>query len=468
MHQITAAFQFRNVKLVSDSTERTVNCVDLFKYGIGPWGQRVRAGELTFVETIQVCLANIQHNAQLDAFECLDAAKALQAAALMDTQLANGIDLGPLMGAPVGIKDIMCVDGLPTTFGSNADLSDLVQSEGRVIARLRRAGVIIVGKTKTVEFALGATGVNESRGTPWNPVDRSIHRMPGGSSSGSAVATAAALVAFSLGTDTGGSIRNPACMTGIVGQKTSVGLWPLDGVFSLSTTLDSMGPLCRCVSDAVLIHEALTGETVSPCKGVKGLRFGVVEDVFFDNINEKIALEFERACTQLESHGAIRVALKFPELHERSELFSAIVASELISYLTPERYLAIRDGVDTITESRASVGLSVPAHQYLTAQKRRLELVAKAKLTFSEVDVWLSPTCPILPLPVAEFSDPDTHAKGLLASQNTQVGNLLDMCALSLPMHEGGWPTGLHVSMPLNHDAELLAVSSAIESLMCR
>jgi len=440
--------------------------VDLFEHGIAYWGARVRAGELTFKQTVEMCLSNIELSTSLNAFECLNTAEALSTAALRDHQLADGIDLGPLMGAPVGIKDIINVEGLPTGFGSNADLSDLLEHEANVVAMLKRAGVIILGKTKTVEFALGATGVNESRGTPWNPIDRSTHRMPGGSSSGSAVATSAGLVAFALGTDTGGSIRNPACMTGIVGQKTSVGLWPLEGIFSLSPTLDSVGPLCRTVSDAALIHEVMTGEPVGQHKGIHGLRIGIVEDLFFDSLDEKVATDFERVCLLLESHGAIRVPLEFPEVHERNELFSAIVPAELISYLTPERYLAIRDGVDAVTESRASVGLHVSASEYLTAQRRRHSLALKASSTFAQVDIWLSPTCPIVPMPIDSFADPESHARGLLASQNTQPGNLLEMCALSLPMHQSGLPTGLQISMPLNRDADLLAISSLIESLL--
>ncbi|MFT4725967.1 MAG: aspartyl-tRNA(Asn)/glutamyl-tRNA(Gln) amidotransferase subunit A [Granulosicoccus sp.] len=450
---------------MSDSKKQGDATVDLFENGIAHWGRRVRVGELTFLKTIEICLSNIEQNSELNAFECLNTAAALEEGVLMDQQLANGIDLGPLMGAPVGIKDIMYVDGMPTKFGSNADLSDLLQSEGSVVAKLKSAGAIILGKTKTVEFALGATGINQSRGTPWNPVDRSTHRMPGGSSSGSAVATSAGLVAFAIGTDTGGSIRNPACMTGIVGQKTSVGLWPLDGVFSLSSTLDSVGPLCRTVSDTALVHQAMTDEPVTVRDGLQGLRLGIVEDLFFDDLDEKVAKDFERVCLLLESHGAIRVPLRFPELHERTVLFSSIVPPELISYLGAERYLAIRGSVDTVTESRASVGLDVCAHQYLTAQKRRQLLISKAYATFSDVDVWLSPTSPTVPLAIAEFSDPEIHAKGLLASRNAQPGNLLDMCALSLPMHQNGLPTGLQISMPLKQDADLLGVSSVIESL---
>ena len=206
---------------------------DLFADGIEPWAMRVREGSLSFVQTVQSCLQRVIDNQSLDAFECLDAERALGTAAALDALLAQGIDLGPMMGLPMGVKDIMAVEGLPTTNGSNADTADLTGREGTLVRRLRMAGLVTLGKTRTVEFALGATGVNESRGTPWNPVDRTVHRIPGGSSSGSAVATASGMVGMALGSDTGGSIRIPACFTGIVGYKSSVGIWPLDGIFSL-------------------------------------------------------------------------------------------------------------------------------------------------------------------------------------------------------------------------------------------
>lgn len=439
---------------------------DLFADGIAPWAKKIRSGELSFRQTVEVCLAGIDENDELNAFEFINGKLSLITASYMDDCLANGVDLGPFMGLPVGIKDIMVVEGQPTGFGTNADLSDLALREGSVVKMLKASGAIVLGKTKTVEFALGATGVNESRGTPWNPVDRQKHRMPGGSSSGSAVATSAGLVGFALGTDTGGSIRNPACMTGIVGHKTTTGLWPLDGIFSLSTTLDSVGPLCRIVQDAALLHQMFSGEKVAERPTVDGLRVGIVEDLFFENLDAEVSADIERVIGLLEAHGANRVEVKFPEVHERTELFSAIVPSELINSITPERFEAIRDGVDTVTESRASVGLTTSAHAYLSALDRRAYLIKKAKKTFDDVDVWLSPTSPVLPMPVNEFHDERIHQRALLASQNTQPGNLLDFCGISIPMHVSGLPTGLQLMMPAGQDASLLAVAASIESLL--
>lgn len=436
---------------------------DLFAQGIQVWGQRVRAGELSFAKTVETCIARAADAPQLNAFECLDEQRALASAVALDQLLSQGVDFGPLMGLPMGVKDIIVVDGLPTTNGSNADTTELTHSEGRTMNMLKRAGLITLGKTRTVEFALGATGVNEARGTPWNPVDRLVQRIPGGSSSGSAVATSAGLVGLALGSDTGGSIRIPACFTGIVGHKTSVGRWPTDGVFPLSPTLDSLGPLCRTVSDAMLMHSIITGERVKPRQDVRGLRFGIVEDLFMEDLDAKVADDFERSCQLLESEGAQRVALRFPEVHERIPLFTAIVPAELISYLTPERFQRIRGAMDTVSALRASVGLDASAHAYVSAQRRRRQLIEKSLATFDTVDVWLSPTCPFVPMPLADLDTPEGHQRGLLASRNTQPGNLMDMCGLSIPMHKDGLPTGLQMTMPLNQDATLLSIGAAVE-----
>ncbi|MFK7856618.1 MAG: amidase [Granulosicoccus sp.] len=439
---------------------------DLFANGIKVWAERIRGGSLSFRETMEVTLQRTANSQTLNAFECLDADRALETAKALDVLLRSGIDYGPLMGLPTGIKDIMSVQGLPTTNGSNADTTDITPAEGTTVKRLREHGCVVMGKTRTVEFALGATGINESRGTPWNPVDRHVHRLPGGSSSGSAVATAAGLVGMALGTDTGGSVRIPACFTGLVGYKSSVGLWPLDGIFELSPTLDSVGPLCRKVDDAALVHTCVTGRTVNGPTSLDGVRVGIPESYFFDDLDQKVADDFEQACQALEQQGARRVPVKFPEANERIGLFTSIVPPELISFLTPARFEAIRAGVDNVTEARAAAGLEVSAHAHLSARRRQKELIKKALHTFQAVDVWLTPTCPFVPMPLDSLSDPEVHARSLLASRNTQPGNLLNMCGLSLPMHTNGLPTGLQVLMPLNQDDELLAIGRTIERVL--
>ena len=273
---------------------------DPFASGIAAFAEDLRAGRTSSVAATEACLERIAAlNPKLDAFQLVDGTRARAAAAAIDALLAAGTDLGPLMGVPIGVKDIIAVEGLPTTNGSLYQTAHLNGPEGTIVQRLKEAGCVILGKTKTVEFALGATGVNEARGTPWNPWDSSIQRIPGGSSSGSAVATAAGLCAFALGTDTGGSVRIPACFTGLFGHKTTVGLWPTDGVFPLSPTLDSIGPLCRNAGDAAIVHAVITGESVPMPAQIEGMRLGRPGAPFTDDLDETVSATFEAAVLAL-------------------------------------------------------------------------------------------------------------------------------------------------------------------------
>lgn len=437
-----------------------------FARGITSWAADVRRGQTSFRHTVDTCLARIEAAASLHAFECVDADRARTAADGYDRLLAAGIDLGPLMGAPFGVKDIIAVEGLPITNGSNAETAALTGAEGSLIRVLKQAGAIVLGKTKTVEFALGATGVNTSRGTPWNPLDRDVHRIPGGSSSGSAVAVSAGLVALALGTDTGGSVRIPACFTGIVGHKTTVGRWPTDGIFPLSPTLDSAGSLCRTVDDAALLHRIVTGEpAIPPRHGVSGLRFGVPRTLFLDDLDDTVARDFEAACRRLVAAGAVRIDIDVPEAHERATVFPAIVAPELLATLGIDRFHAIRDGMDPVTAERAAVGLELTAVEHAVAQARRRELMQLANAHFADLDLWLTPTCPFLPMPLADLAESENHTRSLLASRNTQPGNLFGQCGVSLPIGSGPLPSGLQLLAPGGQDSRLLSIAAAFETL---
>ena len=208
------------------------------------------------------------------------------------------------MGVPVAIKDIFAVDGMPTTAGSKLDVADLIGPEGPFVQALRRAGCVILGKVKTVEFALGALGISTPQGTPWNPWDAATQRIPGGSSSGPAVAVAAGLCGFAIGSDTGGSVRLPACFCGTFGHKTSVGLWPTAGVFPLSGALDTIGPLTASAADAALVFAALTGQPVPQPAPAGGLRLGRPTSYFFEHLDDTVAACTERALAALREAGA--------------------------------------------------------------------------------------------------------------------------------------------------------------------
>lgn len=441
---------------------------DYFEHGIAAYAQDLRDGTVTATAAMKACLARIAAYDKLDAFQVVDGERALKAAKAIDALLASGIDLGPLMGVPVGVKDIIALDGLPTTNGSRMKSDHLTGPEGPVMHALKAAGCIPIGKTKTVEFALGATGVNEARGTPWNPWDAHTHRIPGGSSSGSAVATAAGLCGFALGTDTGGSVRIPACFTGIFGHKTTVGLWPTDGVFPLSPSLDSIGPLTRNAGDAALIHAVLTGEPVPMPARLEGLRLGRPTNFFFDDLDEQVAGTVETAIVALSAAGVEIVDIEIPEAAERARLFPAIVPPELIARLTPEAFENARAHMDPVTAERAAHGLTVSAVEHLAAQYRRLELERIAAARFEGLDGWIAPTCPFMPMPVENLQHPEEAARALQASRNTQPGNVFKLCAASLPIHQFGaaLPVGLQLMCPGGEDAELLSIAMALETVL--
>lgn len=438
---------------------------NLFDKGITHWAEQVRTGTLSFTETVEICLTNISADESLGAWEIVDANAATQTAKAMDALLASGTDLGWPMGLPLAVKDIMRADGFPLTNGSNADTAHFVGPEGTIVKQLKRAGMIVLGKTKTVEFALGVTGQNTSRGTPWNPCDRDVHRIPGGSSSGSAVAMAANHVGFALGTDTGGSVRIPAAFNGIVGHKTSVRLWPTDGVFPLSTTLDSIGPLCKTVADTALIHTLITGEAIPAPVPINGLRLGVPKEHFFDDLDPQVAKDFDRALNTLVKAGAVAVPISFPEAAERATLVPTIVPTELLSTLGVDTFKKIQSGMDTISAHRAEHGLTVSAIEYKQALQRQQELIKIANATFEHVDCWVSPTAPIVPMPYADLENDTLHKRALNASWNVQPGNLAEFCAMSIPMHETQLPTGFQIMLPHGKDARLIALSQSIETL---
>lgn len=438
----------------------------LFEKGISHWAEQVRSGSINFTETVQTCVATINTDKTLNAWEVIDESAATQKAQAMDALLASGTDLGWAMGLPLAVKDIMQADGFPVTNGSNADTAHLVGPEGTILKQLKRAGMIVLGKTKTVEFALGVTGQNTARGTPWNPCDREIHRIPGGSSSGSAVAMAANHAGLALGTDTGGSVRIPAAFNGIVGHKTSVRLWPTDGVFPLSTTLDSIGPLCKTVADTALIHTLITGETIPAAVPINGLRLGVPKEHFFDDLDQQVADDFDRALNALVKAGAVVVPISYPEACERATLVPTIVPTELLSTLGVDRFKKIKSGMDTISALRAEHGLSVTAVEYKQALDRQQQLIKIANTTFEHVDCWVSPTAPIVPVPYSDLENPDLHKRALNASWNVQPGNLAEFCAMSLPMHNTQLPTGFQVMLPHGKDAQLIAISQSIETLL--
>ena len=436
--------------------------------GIAAFAARLRRGEITAEAAASAYLERIETlEPRLKAFEHVAAEKALATARSLDRLLAAGTDLGPLMGVPVAIKDLYAVEGMPTTAGSNVDVTDIIGAEGSFVRRLKQAGCIILGKTKTVEFALGAG--NHHRGTPWNPWDGETHRAPGGSSSGSAVAVAAGLCAFAIGSDTGGSVRIPAALCGTFGLKTTVGLWPLDGVFPMAPSFDTIGPLTASAADAALVFAALEGTPVTAPAPPRGLRLGRPTHHFFDNLETEVETCVTAALAALEKAGIEIVPMAFPEADEVTETFPIVSPTELLTVLGRERFLAIRDRMDRDVASRTASGLEVTADRYIRIMWRQGELCRAAQQRMRGLDGVVGPTLPMVAVPRNNFDDADfEHEYHRVVPWNTRLGNVLGLCATTTPVQAYGsaLPVGLQVLGKGFCENRALAVAQTIEEIV--
>jgi aspartyl-tRNA(Asn)/glutamyl-tRNA(Gln) amidotransferase subunit A len=437
---------------------------------IAEYGRLLRSGETTVLLTIEAYLKRIEQlDCRLGAYEFVAADAALETATALDGLLRAGVDLGPLMGVPVAVKDLLAVAGMPTHAGSKLDVGDIIGPEGPFIRGMKQKGVVVLGKTRTVEFALGAVGTNTVRGTPWNPHDSRTKRITGGSSSGSAVAVAAGLCAFAIGTDTGGSVRLPAALCGIFGLKTTVGLWPVGGVFPLSPTLDSLGLLTATAADASTVFHAIMDLPENKPADIVRLRLGKPSRYFYDGLDPAVASCTQVALTRLEAAGAHMVEIDVPEAAEREQLFPVVLPAELIAVLGRERFEKGRHLMDPVVAARAARGLEVPADQYIRLLNRHRELIGIAEKYMANLDGWITPSADIPPPPVAEFDDLE-KALGLAFSitKNSQPANLFGQCGISLPVHHLGsnLPVGLQIVCSPNGERGLLAIARALEDVI--
>jgi aspartyl-tRNA(Asn)/glutamyl-tRNA(Gln) amidotransferase subunit A len=360
------------------------------------------ARRLSPVELLNALLTRIDRlDPRLHAFIRLDATAAMDAARAAEAEIAAGRLRGPLHGIPVGIKDIIDVGGLPTTCHSRLLLDNLARADAAVVARLRQAGAIILGKLATHEFAIGGPSFDlpfPPARNPWNP-----DHHPGGSSSGSGAGVCGGLFPLALGSDTGGSIRNPASACGIVGLKPTYGLVSRRGVFPLSFTLDHVGPLTRTVTDNALLLDAIAGyDPADPGsaatnsqhfgamlnRGVRDLRIGFVRH--FHEIDKPAAPEVtaavEDAARVLQAEGAAVRAVTLPSLNEFAAVNRVILCSEAWSIHAP--WLRSRPAeYGRLARQRLLPGAFINAGDYIGAQRRRLQMIAAVEDVFRDVDV---------------------------------------------------------------------------------
>lgn len=438
--------------------------------GLADYGQRLRDGRTTVVKTVQDYLDRIERlDSQLRAFVHTDPESALRAASAVDALLASGTDLGPLMGVPVAVKDVLAVAGMPTRVGSDVDVEDLVGAEGGFIGALRRAGCVILGKTQTVEFALGSAGTNYRRGTPRNPRDPHHFRVPGGSSSGSAVAVAAGLCALAVGTDTGGSVRGPAAFCGIFGMKFGGLSMPDDGMFSMSRSLDSLGLFAPRAVDVAIAWEALSGQTV-PSVDLGAVKLGLPRSYFFDGLAPTMAACVRGGVDALAAGGARVVPFDMSALCETDAIYTDVARPEALAMLGSERFQEMRPRLNPDVAHRIAAGLEISEQRYLAAQRRRQVLLSEVHATFENFDAWIAPVKQHFP-PIYPGDLPTADAETAMESRcfgPTRPANIFNLCASALPIglrHEP-LPAALQLLAPAGQEARLLGLSIACEQMV--
>jgi amidase/aspartyl-tRNA(Asn)/glutamyl-tRNA(Gln) amidotransferase subunit A len=381
----------------------------------------------------------------------------------------------PLAGLTVSIKDLFDVAGHPTTAGS-ASRHDAAAatSDAPAVARLRAAGGVLVGHTNLTEFAFSGVGINPHHGTPANPATAALDgspRIPGGSTSGGAVSVATGAAWAALGSDTGGSIRIPAALQGLVGFKNTARLTPTQGCIPLSTTLDTACAITRSVDDAILVHEVLAARHVE--RVVKPLgqwRLALPQTLLLDGLEPAVASAFERAIDTLRAAGAQITPIDLPLLDDAAQLARGGGISAAESWAWHRASLAQREALyDPRVALRIRRGQAFSAADYIDLLDERRAWIARMQSALSGHDAMLSPTVPIVAPRIAPLlvSDDAFFAVNALLLRNPSLINLLDGCALSLPCHrQGDWPVGLMIWSTAMADDRVLGVSLAIEAAL--
>ncbi len=396
---------------------------------------------------------------------------AMAQARAFDQLLAQGVPLPPYAGIPISIKDLFDMAGEVTACGSEV-LSDRrpASVDAEAVRRLRNAGFIPVGRTNMTEFAYSGLGLNPHHGTPENPWDREQGRIPGGSSSGAAIAVTEQMAVASLGTDTGGSCRIPAALCGIVGFKPTAVSVPQDGVSPLSSSLDSVGTLGASVECVAILHEVLAGDSIMPLTDVRlaGLRLAVPETLVLDGMDDTVAATFEEALQRLQQAGVRIERIALTELGELPAIngkggFAAAEAWAWHRELIAEG----RDRYDPNVVTRIEKGRDQSAADYIDLLAARTDLQRRVAAISSQYDALVFPTVPTVAPTIAEMEDPQRfHEANLLMLRNPSVANFLDRCALSLPCHQhGSAPVGLMLTGEHGADRRLLGIARAVERL---
>ena len=401
------------------------------------------------------------------AFIKVYAESALAEADFADRLRKSGVRRSLVDGLPVSVKDLFDVAGDVTRAGSKV-LARKAQADAPAVARLRAAGAVIVGRTNMVEFAFGTTGINPHYGTPKNPWDRGTGRLPGGSSSGAAVAQADGMCAMALGTDTRGSVRIPAAFCGVTGFKPTARRVPREGAFPLSYTLDSVGPLANTVACCAAYDAILAGEAIEPLPElpVKGLRFLLPQTEVRDGLDAEVKQAFESAVERLKRAGAVVTEKPVPAFERQAEYFKGGGFAGAEAYAIHRANAARLAEYDPRVAKRVLLGKDLSGADYVELGLLRAAYQREVGAALEAFDAFLLPSAPCIAPPIAEAdaSDDAYFRWNTRILRIVGLVNFLDGCAVSLPCQAAGAaPVGLMVSGPAMSDRRILAVAAAIE-----
>jgi aspartyl-tRNA(Asn)/glutamyl-tRNA(Gln) amidotransferase subunit A len=433
------------------------------------------SGATSSRQLVEQCLARIADPAGegVRAFIHVDKEAALDAAEAMDRLRKARAAPSRFAGIPVSIKDLFDIKGQITRAGSRALEEDAkpAEADAPVVARLRRAGFIVIGRTNMTEFAYSGIGINPHYGTPKSAWNRGVGHVPGGSSSGAAVSIADGMAFGALGTDTGGSCRIPAAFNGIVGYKPTQRRIPLDGGVPLSFSLDSYGPLARSVACCATLDAVLADEPELPLRPrpVKGMKLAVPTTVALDDLDDAVANTFDRALQALSRAGALIERIDVPEFLDVGLMNArgGFAASESYAW---HRYLIASKGdvYDPRVYSRILRGEGFLAADYIELLKARRSFIARTEKRIAAFDALVLPTTANTPPRIADLADDKAFAtENLRALRNCTLINTLDGCAISLPAHrEGEVPVGLMLAAAGGSDRRIFELAAGMETII--
>jgi len=424
----------------------------------------VHSRQISPVELTRECLQKINAlNSELNAFITVTAESALREAALAQDEIAAGKWRGPLHGIPVGLKDLIDTAGVRTTAASRVFADRVPVRDAEIVVRLRKAGAVLVGKQNLHEFAYGGSSVISAFGIPRNPIDSEY--IAGGSSGGSAAAVGSGMCYAAIGTDTAGSVREPAALCGLVGLKPTYGLISTEGIIPLSPSLDHAGPITRSVQDAAILLDALTGTEWRHSESLDvehgKWRVGIPRQFFFEDLDSEVATAVEAAIDELELMGCV-----VADVDVRVDTDRTLQAAEAYAEHR-QRIASSADLYDPETLRRVRTGENISNEQHRAALRELGNIRREIAAIFDSVDVLVTPTTPI---PAPRLSNLTTNIDQLRPTElvllrNTRPANVWGTPAISVPCGRTseGLPIGLQIIGPMGRDARVLQVARAFE-----